>query len=733
MKEVKYYGIRHHGPGSAKMLRTALEDFSPEIILIELPADVQHLLDIFHPGSLLPPVSLLQYDPGAFEKAYFLPMAEFSPEWIALNFAYNRGVPVKAIDLPGGATMALSADAFRRKSLPGHAADPLAYFAEQMGYRDVEAWWEFFFELDERPYGHFETIELLMEEIRAGFPDSGTYETLLREAHMRRSIFSAGREFGKIAVVTGAWHIPAVKIRGDYKDREDAAILKKLKKTGIESCWIPWSYERLRKEGGYGAGVENPAWYEWIFKERVSASSKWIVKIAGFLRGKHIPVSVSSAIDAQRLAAALAAMRGISLPGLPELLEAVKATFGADQIHMESLLKADFLTGYDIGFVDENLNTVPIQKDFSARVRAARFTKELRAGAGGLKVLDLRKPANLAASNLLHTLTLSGIPWGEWADRESAGWGNFKETWELKWLPEYNLALLKAGLYGNTLDEAAVNMVREQIENNNFGLLGSQIDHVLKCGIPGIFSMVVELISEKIASDTDIDQWYTIFPKLVHFYRNGNVRRIDREQLGKMLEKLYIKVCLYLDLYLGATDESGEKMKMHTLIQCDRGVKLWLDAEEAPSWTAALLRNMHRPGCPALVRGACARLVFQRGQLPVRDLLVLANREITDRTEQEDAVKWLAGFLAENPSGIIIQPELLGIIDEWVGSLAEDVFRQVLPALRKIFAPMQPADKIRLLTSSVSERKASEDRSYFLHTELRALVEENLARILGER
>ena len=38
MGDVRLFGIRHHGPGSARSLLRALDEWQPEVVLVELPA-----------------------------------------------------------------------------------------------------------------------------------------------------------------------------------------------------------------------------------------------------------------------------------------------------------------------------------------------------------------------------------------------------------------------------------------------------------------------------------------------------------------------------------------------------------------------------------------------------------------------------------------------------------------------------------------------------------------------
>jgi hypothetical protein len=41
---VHIFGIRHHGPGSARSLRASLEALSPDCILVEGPPDADEVL-----------------------------------------------------------------------------------------------------------------------------------------------------------------------------------------------------------------------------------------------------------------------------------------------------------------------------------------------------------------------------------------------------------------------------------------------------------------------------------------------------------------------------------------------------------------------------------------------------------------------------------------------------------------------------------------------------------------
>ncbi|BCK69123.1 hypothetical protein Srufu_030760 [Streptomyces libani subsp. rufus] len=107
-------GVRHHGPGSARAVRAALEQCRPAAVLIEGPPEADELVPLAAQEGMRPPVALLahaQDDPG---RAAFWPLAEFSPEWVAMRWALAHGVPVRFIDLPAAHSLARGTTRRRR-------------------------------------------------------------------------------------------------------------------------------------------------------------------------------------------------------------------------------------------------------------------------------------------------------------------------------------------------------------------------------------------------------------------------------------------------------------------------------------------------------------------------------------------------------------------------------------------------------------------------------------------
>ena len=336
MSELHFFGIRHHGPGSARSLVRALEAVRPDVVLIEGPPDANDLLPLASHAGLEPPVALLIYLPERPRAAVLYPFARFSPEWQAIQYGLAQKVPLRFIDLPQslrfGAAEAEAGESADEaaEEVPATTArgDPLAPMALAAGYSDAERWWD---QLVESREGHdldvFKAVHEMMSAVRAELNEPMPLEEQRREAHMRKCIRAASAEgFERIAVVCGAWHTPALADMPAAKS--DDALLKGLAKTATAAAWTPWSYERLSYRSGYGAGIESPVWYELLWEQRKALGAQWLTRAARLLRDEDVPVSSAHVIEACRLADALASVRGRAVPALPEYHDAAISVLG---------------------------------------------------------------------------------------------------------------------------------------------------------------------------------------------------------------------------------------------------------------------------------------------------------------------------------------------------------------------------------------------------------------------
>jgi hypothetical protein len=341
-ERVHLLGIRHHGPGSAALVLQALEALSPECVLIEGPPEGDELIRFVVAEGMKPPVALLLHAVEDANLAVFMPFAEFSPEWQAMRWAVEHKRVVRFCDWPAAVSLAHTKETRESDSAAIAVVrefDPLDAMAEVAGYGDGEAFWNAIIEqyggTDGNPLQIFHAIEAALTETREmEVPaELDALKQARREAYMRTSIREAMSEHaGAIAVVCGAWHVSG--LRKPFTAAADKALIKGLPKIKVQATWVPWTDSRLSAYTGYGAGVISPGWYRHLWTlyrgegkpDATRFAFAWQARTADLLRREGFAAPTASAIEGARLALGLAAMRGLSIPGLTEMRDATLAT-----------------------------------------------------------------------------------------------------------------------------------------------------------------------------------------------------------------------------------------------------------------------------------------------------------------------------------------------------------------------------------------------------------------------
>ena len=197
---------------------------------------------------------------------------------------------------------------------------------------------------------------------------------------MRKVLRRAARDgFERIAVVCGAWHVPA--LRDLPSAAADDRLLRGLPKVKAALTWVPWTYGRLSYASGYGAGIRSPGWYDHLFSSPGQPVERWLARAAAVLREEGVPASSAHVIESVRLAEALAALRGRPLAGLEEVTEATRAVLCEGSDLLVALIQRRLVLGERLGAVPPATPMVPLQRDLRDQQRHLRLRPE--AGAPG--------------------------------------------------------------------------------------------------------------------------------------------------------------------------------------------------------------------------------------------------------------------------------------------------------------------------------------------------------------
>ncbi|GAA5212787.1 DUF5682 family protein [Streptomyces thinghirensis] len=707
-------GVRHHGPGSARAVRAALEAARPGIVLIEGPPEADALIPLAADEDMRPPVALLAHAVDEPGRSAFWPLAEFSPEWVAVRWALEHGVPARFIDLPATHTLAWQAaegagdeekEGEGREEdepgadFPGVRADPLAALAEAAGHDDPERWWEDVVEHrgtgDGDALAPFAALEEAMGALRETEEGGGHDRDLVREAYMRLQVRAARREFTQgVAVVCGAWHVPA--LRRKVTVAADRALLKGLPRTKVDMTWVPWTHRRLSRASGYGAGIESPGWYGHLFGAADRPVERWLTKVAGLLREEDRIVSSAHVIEAVRLAETLAVVRGRPLPGLSETTDAVRAVMCEGSDVPLALVHDRLVVGDVLGEVPAGAPAVPLQRDLARTQRRLRLKPE--APERELE-LDLRKETDAGRSRLLHRLRLLGVGWGEPAASRGST-GTFRETWRLRWEPELSVRVAEAGVWGTTVLAAATARAEaDAVTARGLAEVTALAERCLLAELPDALPPVMRILADRAALDTDVGHLAQALPALVRSLRYGDVRGTGTGALAEVAAGLAERVFVGLPPACAALDaDAAEEMRRH--VDAVHGAVGLLGDAPAPGhgdlrsrWQAVLRTLSARDTVPGIVRGRAVRLLLDDGELAPDEAARLMGLVLSPGTPPADAAAWIEGFVGGGSGGgmlLLHDERLLALVDAWLTGVPAEAFTDVLPLLRRTFSAYEP-------------------------------------------
>lgn len=694
MTDIHLLGIRHHGPGSCRNILQALERIRPDLILLEGPAEAEALMTFIADEQMKPPVALLGYQPDVPQNAVFYPFADFSPEWQALRYALLEKVALRFFDLPLAHSLAFTTEGEddREQGEPQLSSrDPFDWLAQAAGYTDGEAWWNMNIEQRKDNTDIFEAVKEAVQALREALPEHTSHRDLIREAWMRRMIRAAQKEpFERIAVICGAWHVPALENMPKVKD--DNELLKGLAKVKVECTWIPWTYDRLTFRSGYGAGIDSPGWYDYLWRYPNDDGTLWVSHIADLLRKKNMDISVAHVIETVRLAQATAALRGMPAPTLDEYNEAVTTVMGFGDDMLLQLIKESLVVGNRLGSVPDGVPKVPLLLDVERLQKRLRvpFTAEIKE-----MTLDLRKETDLERSLFFHRLALLEI---DWAKPEAAtGKGTFKERWTLYHKPEQIVCIIEKAIWGNTVEEA----VQKYISNRMAGIthipeLTHLLDRVIPANLPKLVEAMTIQLDRLSAASTDIVEMMEAVPDLVNIVRYGDVRHLDFSQVGNMLRAMIARILAGgLQVCINIDEEAAGQLLEH-LSATDYAVATLDDDELTGMWYEFVQQIRNSSSAHPLLSGYATRILNDKGKISPEEMQRTLSFYSSVGNAPSDVAYWFEGFLRASGAVLLLDDKLWQLVNNWICGLSDENFMELLPVIRRTFSNFSPAERRKL-------------------------------------
>ncbi|MEV5999401.1 DUF5682 family protein [Streptomyces griseomycini] len=718
-------GVRHHAPSLAAAVPALLDEARPEVLLVELPAEMQQWLPWLGHEETRAPVALAAAPgDGSGGGPAFYPFADFSPELAAVRWAARHGVPVVACDLP----LADRAWTGGRRTAGPRAGGPglaTAVRARLTG-RPGDDLWDRLVEAT-APGSPPEALRraalltgwALREDAVAagGVPELD----LRRERWMRARLAEATARGERAAVVVGAFHAPALAGQDAGGEAgEEAGTAADARRPAWTTSLIPYTYALLDERSGYPAGIRDPEWQDMVLRAAgdpaalEEALTRAAVRICAELRDLGHPSGPADAREISRLASDLARLRGLPAAGRGELVEAVQTVLAQGEPYGRGRAVARAMERVLVGTRGGRPAPQAPRSGLAPAVEAEVARLGLpgpRADGPGpardLRLDPLRSGLDRRRELLLRRLTVCGVPYGEAEEVVGAGGAEALTTrWEVRWTPATAAMLTAAGVRGVTPAQAAEGVLRERrrLERDEGGPTAAQalegLERAAECGLTG-------LADERLDDVADVLPRAGTLPELLaglallDRLRAGHVPGLgaepDREaRAAAVAELLTAAAVRQVDGLTGSEDPADARALLELSHRADLsgGIRL-----------ADALDRLSAGGSP-LMRGAAGAVRVLLGH---EDARVFGDRVAswvdgaTGPDSRAALTARLGGLLtAAGPLLETAAPALEPLLTR-VSELPDRAFLSRLPALRGGFDTLSPAARDRLL-AAVEER-----------------------------
>ncbi|MBW8796795.1 MAG: VWA domain-containing protein [Streptomyces sp.] len=716
-------GVRHHAPSLAAAVPALLDAAGPDVLLVELPAELQEWLPWLAHEETRAPVALAAAPADGSGGPAFYPFADFSPELAAVRWAGRSGVPVVACDLP------LADRGWRDGERPAQGPGRLSgALRSRLTGRPGDDLWD---RLVEAAAPGSTPEALRRAALLTGWAlreESAVSEVdLRREEWMRSRLAGATTNGERAAVVVGAFHTPALvrPFRGAGPHsmcgyRRVGAPSPRPPAPEWTTSLIPYTYALLDERSGYPAGIRDPEWQHMVLESAGDphtlehALTSAAVRICAELRGLGHPSGPADAREITRLAGDLARLRGLPAAGRGELVEATQTVLAQGEPYGRGRAVArameNVLVGTRVGRPAPEAPRSGLAPAVEAELAELGLPGPADSGSGttrDLRLDPLRSDLDRRRELLLRRLTLCSVPYAK--SRPVTGTGGadaLTSRWEVRWTPATAAMLTAAGVRGVTPAQAAEGLLRERSrrEREAGGPTAAQVldglEQAALCGLAG-------LVEERLGDTAEVLPDAGTLPEilaglaLLDRLRTGHTGGPDTAE-GHAARSVAVAGLLtaaavrQVDGLTGSEDPADAHALLELAHRADLsgGIRL-----------ADALARLATGGSP-LMRGAAGAVRVLLGQ---EDPGAFGDRVASwvdgaaDAESRSALTARLTGLLAAAGRLLEAAAPALEPLVERVSDLSDQDFLERLPALRGGFDTLSPADRERLLTG-VEER-----------------------------
>jgi hypothetical protein len=693
-EELFFFPVRHHSLVSSKFVKSAIQEFKPDIILIEGPSDGDHLIENIAKSKM--PVSIYgNIDNKEIKVGVNFPFFNTSPEYVAIELGFKKQIETKFIDLP-----VYDIEVIRDQKIDFEYSNYISELVRKSGLESFDEYYEKYFEigLSGKKIEDYMTQMLTYCRVTRKLSPSNPYNDL-RESYMAKKI----KEYKKkrTLVITGGFHsvvLPKM-IKKEIKiDDNKRKVLTKYNKNYL----IPYNVQNISSLNGYGAGIYYPYYYKILLKNGLDPKDTFVELLINYGKKVKKQVPVSKIISAIDMAYGLASLRRKKLPGVYELFDSAISTFAEfnQYIDTNTILK-DFkmyLIGNEYGQVYDISNLPPIVEDFQNQIVKNKFTKPNSIYT--LNVLNNRSAYK--RSVFLNKLFYIGIEFAQKVkgidlfniDIDESLTQTYKIESKEKAMP----SLIEVAFLGESIDMAVESKLHLNIKEAH--TLAKAVSCLKDCVVLQVESIIDEIVNEIksiLMKENNIFEITTAFneiTKVAYYYETfGN--KYDNE-LRDLVNEIYTKLMISLQILEEIRIEDEAKLSdsindIYSFINRSKNENI-----DNQLFVETLKKLLYKRWTTSL-KGISLSILYIMGHLTEKEMLVtIKNNFVLSETQLKGTTLFLSYLLLNNYQILLSNNSFLTILNKFIENLSTEDFFKMLPNFRKIFTKLRPMETIRL-------------------------------------
>jgi hypothetical protein len=395
--------------------------------------------------------------------------------------------------------------------------------------------------------------------------------------------------------------------------------------------------------------------------------------------------------------------RALSAPILDDIHDALltcccKGAPESEGVHLLKAIDAADI-GIKVGRLTDALGRLPIVNDFYTQLSDLDLGDLLGREKRLALDLDKRKLLDERRSVLLHRLRFLDVELGGLTDALSGDLTSgtiFREKWALKWSPKVEPKLIEQNLYGDTLEAAALEKLREELakEGLHAGRTCTRLVQAIDLDLPDLVRQVEDACGRAIDADARFVSLSQALGRLCVLERYAVFRNLRRDLLGDLIVRCFDRACFsILDVIAAPAEEQPEVVAALQAL-----AEMVLQGERKGLERALFVEHVRKaaggtnvPFLRGVFLGMLAELRDLKPEQLAAEVSALA-RAPADR--MVTAGDFLDGILAVSRTSIMLGADaLIGAVDELLRAAEWDAFLTMLPRMRAAFERLHDAQR----------------------------------------